>query len=758
MNSNSLRLMRGQLLREAITLLLFAGLMLQSMQAAAPGWWSTRGVFKSGATVDDFAVLNQGQLKNLVRAAVEEMEDKLYYGAGDQARTMLDTWRAQSNNAADDYAAVTVGQLKAAALPLYQVLQDAGMPLPMPWTETTTDDDDYALATTGQAKFVFSFRVPDVVGQGTVDSDGDGFSDAVEIAMGSNPFSASSLPSTVVAYTGAGGASGGTVPVNNTTFYDTPELVGESKGLSRFREGYRGEQTKTNRYKQQKWEWDLYFSNPDTNVKGSHTWTYDPKTGNTSETGDDTSILYSYLEYGSGPWIIQSDTVKITDNSSLGAPPGKVSKLTETLSDLYSQPDLVSGVDTDLPAFSGTFNPVPWTGDSVALYIKEWNDDGVQAADFCSVTRCQYKWKIQAGDPRTVVWTESFVPSGSQQPTKVTPMFWNPASGGGGSPQESPVYTIDPRYSPYLNDGNGSYRLKRINADLDVYSMVDGVQNYDLDDAYEDAVGAFVPVNKDDDDDDGSVDKDQSGASPRTPGGKWVNGQWQALNWGDNSTDTDLLPITTRGSSSLGGTGVKYRLDIPSQIRVWRNPDRSDEVTAASADIDTDRNVPLFVEGVTAGTCILKMAIYNAGTVVVAEADSVKITVFDWAGPCNVPGYSIHKYSATGMPATAKWLPPQSGTINKYLSTADVNIHWPAGPVVGQARLYVSPEYTWPLEVNVVQVDIDFTAGNSLAYHSNPTQDTRSQANLPLNAGDWRKIRADDPGKRAVKGHSNISV
>ncbi|WP_395745173.1 hypothetical protein [Prosthecobacter sp.] len=199
--------------------------------------------------------------------------------------------------------------------------------------------------------------------------------------------------------------------------------------------------------------------------------------------------------------------------------------------------------------------------------------------------------------------------------------------------------------------------MNRINADLDVYGMVDGAQRYDLDDAYEDAVNAFVPVNKDDDDDDGKADKDQSGASPRTPNGKWNNGQWQGPNLSDNATDTDLLPILVRGGSVLGGTSVKYHLDIPSQIRVWRNPNRTDEVTATS-DIDADRNVPLFVEGVTAGTCVLKMGVYNGNTLVAAEVDSVKITVFDWNGPCNVPGYSIHQYTATGVPATAKWLPP----------------------------------------------------------------------------------------------------
>ncbi|WP_395745174.1 hypothetical protein [Prosthecobacter sp.] len=46
-----------------------------------------------------------------------------------------------------------------------------------------------------------------------------------------------------------------------------------------------------------------------------------------------------------------------------------------------------------------------------------------------------------------------------------------------------------------------------------------------------------------------------------------------------------------------------------------------------------------------------------------------------------------------------------------------MDVHWAAGPVVGQARLYVSPEYTWPLEVNVVEVKLDLSTNNLIILH-----------------------------------------
>ena len=52
------------------------------LQAAAPEWWTTRGVLIPNKEADDYAVANQGQLKYMAIKAYEELEAALPGGAG----------------------------------------------------------------------------------------------------------------------------------------------------------------------------------------------------------------------------------------------------------------------------------------------------------------------------------------------------------------------------------------------------------------------------------------------------------------------------------------------------------------------------------------------------------------------------------------------------------------------------------------------------------------------------------------------------
>ncbi len=237
MNSNSLRHLRGQLLREAITLLLFASLMLQSATAVAPDWWTTSSVFKAGATADDYAVANLGQLKNMASNAAQELDDNLPSGAGDDIHALMNAWNTDPADGIlrDDYAALTVGQLKSVGQLFYdrliaEYVRPSGS---YPWTGTNADD--YALANVGQLKTMFAFDtafvdtnsngIPDLWetqmfgnlnqsltddpdGDGLTnaqeyqagtdpnnpDSDGDGYSDGVEYMAGFDPAKANSNP------------------------------------------------------------------------------------------------------------------------------------------------------------------------------------------------------------------------------------------------------------------------------------------------------------------------------------------------------------------------------------------------------------------------------------------------------------------------------------------------------------------------------------------------------------------------------------
>jgi hypothetical protein len=126
---------------------------------SAPSWWNSRGVITPGASADDYAVVNQGQVKQLVKAAADEITFKL--GASSQSywtqlTGLISSWQS-ATSATDDYAAVSVGQLKAVALPCYQRLKDAGKISTLPTWATQAGSDDYATANIGQAKALFAF-------------------------------------------------------------------------------------------------------------------------------------------------------------------------------------------------------------------------------------------------------------------------------------------------------------------------------------------------------------------------------------------------------------------------------------------------------------------------------------------------------------------------------------------------------------------------------------------------------------------------
>src|SRR3954469_1583118 len=75
------------------------------LYADAPSWWSQRGVLLQNTTPDDYAPANQGQVKNISRAAAQEMDAKLAGGAGNEIRSFLDSWFAM-NPASNDFAPI----------------------------------------------------------------------------------------------------------------------------------------------------------------------------------------------------------------------------------------------------------------------------------------------------------------------------------------------------------------------------------------------------------------------------------------------------------------------------------------------------------------------------------------------------------------------------------------------------------------------------------------------------------------------------
>jgi hypothetical protein len=149
-------------LKELVVHILVGCLACQSIYAQAPQWWNDAGLISENLPADDFAPLNAGQLKFMAWKATQQMNSRLTGGAGGALNQMVESWLAPENfSSADDYSAATLGQLKAVAAPIYQRLSEAGLAVSAPWTETADDDDDQAVANTGQAKRVFSFELPE---------------------------------------------------------------------------------------------------------------------------------------------------------------------------------------------------------------------------------------------------------------------------------------------------------------------------------------------------------------------------------------------------------------------------------------------------------------------------------------------------------------------------------------------------------------------------------------------------------------------
>jgi alpha-tubulin suppressor-like RCC1 family protein len=143
----------------ALIALLASGLLPLLAYAAAPAWWSDRGVLVTSAAPDDFATANQGQLKNIAVAATNEMDAKLSGGAGAVLHRLVDGWTHSTANV-NDYAPVNLGQLRQVSRPFYDRLAAAGLPHIYPWPDSIEARDDFAVASVGQVKNAFSFDVP----------------------------------------------------------------------------------------------------------------------------------------------------------------------------------------------------------------------------------------------------------------------------------------------------------------------------------------------------------------------------------------------------------------------------------------------------------------------------------------------------------------------------------------------------------------------------------------------------------------------
>jgi hypothetical protein len=147
------------------------------LYGSAPSWWSDRGVLIEQGVADDYAPANQGQLKNIAKAAVTEMDAKLSGGAGETLHQLIASW-SNPNSQTNDFAPLNLGQLKNVAKSFYDRLISIGLATEYPWTNSPNASDDFAVANIGQVKKLFSFELPAI--DPLYDGDHNGLPDAWE--------------------------------------------------------------------------------------------------------------------------------------------------------------------------------------------------------------------------------------------------------------------------------------------------------------------------------------------------------------------------------------------------------------------------------------------------------------------------------------------------------------------------------------------------------------------------------------------------
>jgi hypothetical protein len=161
----------------AFVLLWLSGLRVAAQTAPVyPAWWANQGVL-SGTVARDYAVVNQGEVKNIAVGAINELNEHFaqFGGAGNALNELAVSLTATSAQTSD-YAAVNLGQLKALAHPFYDRLLSLGYALgPLtsgtyPWATSGLAPSDYAAGNIGQLKYLFSFDL-------SYSSTGDGIPD-----------------------------------------------------------------------------------------------------------------------------------------------------------------------------------------------------------------------------------------------------------------------------------------------------------------------------------------------------------------------------------------------------------------------------------------------------------------------------------------------------------------------------------------------------------------------------------------------------
>lgn len=225
--------------------------------------------------------------------------------------------------------------------------------------------------------------------------------------------------------------------------------------------------------------------------------------------------------------------------------------------------------------------------------------------------------------------------------------------------------------------------------------------------------GAFVPVNNDDDDNDGTMDLGQDTV---------------------HIVENDLLPIAIRKPAGQAVANGHFTISFSQTLfRLWKKDgNRMVQVTPQTPlqFAGGTNQIDLFLEAVRDGKSKIGLRYHMSSSDTTGQQvkdQEIKIEAFQVDGARNVPGFTRYSYTAdiTGRGA---WKNPAHGVLSDP-GVNQTDIFWnDAGPAFGKVRFEASDDYLWAFDVAIVQVDMDLRAldennpsvGSGLEY---PEQD-----------------------------------
>ncbi len=138
-----------------------------SLEATQPAWWTATGGPLNSNPPNDYAVANQGQLKQFTQKAAAYLNANLTNGAGATLNSMVTGWSnyyqtngyTSTNPAPADLKVVNQGQLKYIASLVYPQLSTAGYMSTNVPTWLQTNASDFKAANLGELKQIFAFQI-----------------------------------------------------------------------------------------------------------------------------------------------------------------------------------------------------------------------------------------------------------------------------------------------------------------------------------------------------------------------------------------------------------------------------------------------------------------------------------------------------------------------------------------------------------------------------------------------------------------------